>query len=688
MAQMTIDQAIQLARRHQLAGQTNEAESIYRQVLALQPDHVDVLNLLGVLACQIGRPDEAADLLGRALRIAPGWAEAHNNLGVAMQASGRLDAAIESYRHAVQLKPQYANAYYNLGIVLERSGRLEEAISAYGQGILLRPDYADAHNNFGNALKDAGRLEEAIAAYGNAIRLKPDYVAAHSNLAVALLYAGRLEEAVASARKAVELKPDFAETHYNLGTVLQGSGLLDEAVAEFRRTIELKADHAGANKNIGNILKNTGKLDEAIVAYRRALEIHPNETSAHDNLILAMLYSPNCDEKQIAAELGRWNHQHAEPLEKFIRPHNNPREPEKRLRVGYVSSDFRHHVVGQNLLPLLREHDHSQLEVFCYANVIRPDGLTAEFQRHADHWRDIAGLPDARAAEMIQEDRIDILVDAALHTAGNRLLIFARKPAPVQVTFAGYPGSTGLAAIDYRLTDPFLGPPESDDMRYCEKSIRLPESFWCYDALGAQIMPNALPAETSGNVTFGCLNNFCKTNEEVLRLWARVLKSVDRSRLIMLCAEGSHRGAVLEILQREGIEPDRVELIAHRPREEYLELYHRFDVGLDTIPYNGHTTSLDSYWMGVPVVTLVGKTVVGRAGLSQLSNLGLTELVAHDQEQFVKIAADLVGDLPRLAELRRTLRGRMEASPLMDAKRFARNVEAACRQMWRDRCSR
>ena len=271
--------------------------------------------------------------------------------------------------------------------------------------------------------------------------------------------------------------------------------------------------------------------------------------------------------------------------------------------------------------------------------------------------------------------------------ANNRLAVFARQPAPVQTTFAGYPGSTGLDTIAYRLTDPYLDPPGLNDSFYSETSIRLPDTFWCYDPLVTELAVNALPAESQGHITFGCLNNFCKVNEQVLRLWARILKTVDRSRLMVLCPEGSHRQSLLDLLQREEINSDRIELMAHRPRRQYLELYHRIDVGLDTFPYNGHTTSLDSFWMGVPVITLVGQTVVGRAGLSQLTNLGLKELVAQTPEQYIQIATDLAGDLPRLAELRRTLRPRMQASPLMDAPRFARNIEAAYRQMWRNWCA-
>jgi protein O-GlcNAc transferase len=279
-----------------------------------------------------------------------------------------------------------------------------------------------------------------------------------------------------------------------------------------------------------------------------------------------------------------------------------------------------------------------------------------------------------------------VLVDLTLHTRNNRLAVFAYKPAPVQATFAGYPGSTGLDTIDYRLTDPYLDPPGLSDEYYSETSLRLPDTFWCYHPLVDELTVNALPAQTHGYITFGCLNNFCKINEEVLELWARVLKAVDRSRLMILCPEGSPRQSVLHLLRREGIDLDRIDLIGRCRRAKYLELYHRFDLGLDTFPYNGHTTSLDSFWMGVPVVTLVGKTIVGRAGFSQLTNLGLPELISHTPEQYVEIAKGLASDLPRLAELRRTLRPRMQSSPLMDAPRFARNIEAAYRQMWRNWC--
>ena len=296
-------------------------------------------------------------------------------------------------------------------------------------------------------------------------------------------------------------------------------------------------------------------------------------------------------------------------------------------------------------------------------------------------------LSDDQAAEQIRTDRIDVLVDLTLHLADNRLLVFARKPAPVQVTFAGYPGSTGLHAIDYRLSDPYLDPSDIDESVYSERTIRLPDSFWCYDPLDSREVPvNPLPALETGVVTFGCLNNFCKINAGILATWAQVLQQVKNSRLVLLADQGSHRQRTVEFLGRQGVSSDRVEFVCFRPRPQYMELYHRIDLGLDSFPYNGHTTSLDSLWMGVPVITLVGETPVSRAGWSQLSNLNLRELAATTATKFVQIAVDLASDWPRLSDLRRTLRSRMTQSPLMDAPKFARGIESAYRHMWQTWC--
>ena len=337
------------------------------------------------------------------------------------------------------------------------------------------------------------------------------------------------------------------------------------------------------------------------------------------------------------------------------------------------------------------------MEVFCYSDVLVEDGLTERLRGvvGAERWRGIVGVGDERVVEMAREDGIDVLVDLTMHMARNRLKVFARRAAPVQVTWLAYPGTTGVVEMDYRITDVHLDPEGEHEGWYSEKTVRLADTFWCYAALGGEPEVNALPAAVGNDagaderavVTFGCLNNFCKVNEGVLKLWARVMREVEESRMIILAPEGDHREWALGIFAREGIEREKIEFVGYLPREQYLRMYHRIDIGLDTFPYNGHTTSLDSFFMGVPVVTLVGETVVGRAGLSQLMNLGLPELVARTEEEYVKIAVGLAGDLPRVGKLRVTLRNKMRRSALMDGGRFARNLEGAYRGMWERWCA-
>ncbi len=355
------------------------------------------------------------------------------------------------------------------------------------------------------------------------------------------------------------------------------------------------------------------------------------------------------------------------------------------MRIGYVSPDFRDHCQSLFTIPLLSHHDHEAFTIFCYSSVERPDRCTQRIASYADVWREVRPLDDAAICQVIRADRIDILVDLTMHMANGRPLVFARKPAPVQVAWLAYPGTTGIAAMDYRLTDPRLDPPGSE-AHNAERTVRLPNSFWCYDPLTDQPAVNPLPALSCAWLTLGCLNNPCKLTGQTLRLWGAVLRRLPNARLLLMAPPGPRRRRLHQRLAEQGIAAERVSFVPYRPRAEYLRSYHDIDLGLDTFPYNGHTTSLDSLWMGVPVITRVGKTWVGRGGLSQLFQLGLLELAAESDEGFVSAVVALAGDLPRLAALRQQLRGRLEQSPLMDAERFARDVEAAYRKIWRAYC--
>jgi protein O-GlcNAc transferase len=671
----------------QAQGRLPEATVRYRRALQLNPALAAAHNNLGSVLKDQGQLDEAVACCRRAIQLQPHHAEAHSNLAIALQEQGRLDEAIACYERAVQIDPQFDQAFYNLGNAWRCQGRFTESIACFQRAIQLKPAHAAAHRNLGLIAQDQGRLVEAIACYRQAIQADPEFAEAHNSLGLVLQMQNRIDEAIACYQRAIQLKPEFAAAHGNLGMALQSQEKLSEAIVCYRQALQLNPASAQVHNNLGNALKDQGRLAAAIASYRRAIELKPEFAAAHSNLVYTLLFCPGWDAQAIYDEHCRWNREHAADLAARVQPHANDRSPNRRLRVGYVSPFFQEHCQAFFMTPLLSAHDRENFEVFGYADVPGPDSVTAQLRSHADVWRDIAGLTDERIAQLIRDDRVDILVDLTMHMGAGRPRLFARKPAPVQVCWLAYPGTTGLSTIDYRLTDPYLDPPGLSDHFYAEESIRLPDTFWCYDPLTDGPAVNALPALQQGCVTFGNLNNFCKVNKPVLELWARVLRAVEHSRLLMLSPEGDHRREIEQLFEREGVAPDRVTFIARQPRQQYLELYHRIDLGLDTFPYNGHTTSLDSYWMGVPVVTIVGPTVVGRAGLSQLTNLGLTELVAKTPDQFVAIAAGLARDLASLDRLRATLRQRMQQSPLMDALRFAHGIEAAYRTMWQRWCA-
>ena len=691
---MNIQQVYDLALEHHRAGRLSEAGDLYRRILAVEPSHFKTLKSLGALACQLGQYEPAIEWSRQAAAVEPKDPGAWSNLGAAFWGAGQREAALVAYRRALELQPDHADATYNFANALRDSGRIDEALAAYRRALELKPARAEVGNNLGLTLELKGQFDEAVSAYQQALANKPDHVESLINLGHVFIRMGRIEDAIVALHRALELQPDCAEIHYNLGVALHESGQLDGAVHSYRRALALKPNFAEIENSLANTLCDQGLLDEAITAYRRAQLLSPGISEFQSNLILALHFHPAQDDRAIAQEQQRWSGKFGHFPAVRTESYANDRDPDRRLRIGYISGDFREHVVGRNIAPLFRCHDPQNFAVVCYSGVERPDNFTEVFRQRADLWRDTAGLTDEALTQIVREDGVDILVDLSQHTAGHRLPVFARRPAPVQVSFAGYPEGTGLEAIEYRISDAWLeGTERNDECRMtnadCTSAERalLIDSFWCFDPCGMEVAVNESPAGETGRVTFGSLHSFAKINERVLRLWARVLRGVHDSRLVLLSGFGSHRRRVLDILGSEGIDADRVEFVPRRPRQVYLELYHRLDVVLDPFPYGGHTTSLEALWMGVPVVSLVGRRPVSRAGLSILNNLGLPELAAFSEDDYVEIAVALAGDRPRLAELRRTLRPRMETSVLMDAPRFARGIESAYRAMWRQWCA-
>jgi predicted O-linked N-acetylglucosamine transferase (SPINDLY family) len=679
MQSLTAQQALDLAMQHHRAGRLSDAENIYRQILAAQPNHPDALHMLGVVALQVGNFQVAVDLISRAIAVNPNMAGYQSNLGLALTRLGRFVQAADAIEQSIRLNPNLTEAYCNLGDARLLAGQIEPAVAAYRSAIRLAPRRAVAHAGLGNALQAQEDFAGAIECYRQAISLDPNVADTWNNLTNALRRTKQVEQAIQAAQTAIRLKPDLAEAHANLGLCYRDQRRIDEAIDAFSAALRINPRQETTHNELGNAYKERAQLDEAIACYRRAMEINPKYSAAHSNLIYAMHFHPGIDAGMILEEARKWDRALGRG-EKETRGRGEMRAGRK-LRVGYVSADFRDHVVGRNLLPLFRHRDRDRFEVTCYATARMSDHVTDDFRSHSDHFCDLSSLTPQTAAQRVREDGIDILVDLSLHMGGTFLPMFALKPAPVQATFAGYPGTTGLSAIDFRLTDPYLDPPENDPF-YSERSIRLPSTFWCYEAF-ADAAPEVSPPplDRNGFVTFGCLNNFCKVNERVLELWASVLAEMPGSKMVLLAPEGESRRRTLAAFSRFGIDSARIEFVDIQPRNQYLKVYQKIDISLDTFPYNGHTTSLDSLWMGVPTVTLVGQLAVARAGFSQLSNLGLTELIAKTPQEYLQIAASLADDPRRLVQLRTTLRQTMQSSPLMDGRLFAANVENALRTM-------
>lgn len=683
------------AVKHHQAGRLPEAEADYRRALTAQPDHADAAFNLGVALRQAGKVDEAIAAYRRAIEIKPGYPEAHYNLGNALMAQGNADEAVAAYTQALRIKPDHARATANLGVAYANLGaglmdrkQYDEAVAAFDQALRLKPDHAEAHYNLGNALKLQGRPDDAAEAYAQALRVNPKLAEAHSNLGNTLTELGRLDEAIAAHRQAIALKPAAAEVHYNIGNTLKEQGRLDDAAAAYRHAFGLKPDYAEAHGNLGIVLMGQGRLDEAVAAYRRAIEVEPDAADTHSNMLFCLNYDDSQTSDRLFAAHREWDERYG----RFAQPgvHANDRTPGRRLRVGYVSPDFRTHSVACFLTPLFQGHSRQAVEVFCYADVIRPDAVTAHLRGLADHWLSAVGMPDDALAERIRADGIDILVDLAGHTAHNRLRVFARKPAPVQVTWLGYSNTTGLRAIDYRVVDDITDPPGAADGFASETLLRLPGGFLCYG--GAQDAPEPAPPPClkSGAVTFGSFNNPAKVSAATFDTWARLLTRIPDARLLLKgkpFADEATRASFLARLRERGIAAERVQLVAWLPGSAaHLSLYDQIDIALDPFPYNGTTTTCEALWMGVPVVTLRGDRHSARVGSSLLSQAGLTDWIADSTGGYVEIASALAANPGTLDTLRRSLRQRVAASSLCDGNGFARRMENAYRTIWQRWC--
>ncbi len=665
-------------------GKLDEAIARYRESLILNPKFAEAHNNLGNVLKERGELEDAVLSYHQALTHKPDFAEAHNNLGAALMEQGMGDEAVLCYHKAVTLKPNNAKLHNSLGNAHRRQGALEEAIASYRKAIALKPDFAEAHGNLGNVFNEKGQLDDAVASCRRAVAIEPDWAAAHDNLGNVLKEQGKREEAVASYLKALAIKPDYAQAHNNLGLALQDQGNLDDAVVSFRKAITIAPHIAEAHNNLGNALKILGHLDAAIFSYRQALVLQPNYTKAHSNLIFCMGYSAKLTSAEILQEAKRWQETHG--FKGDLPRHGNTPEPDRRLRIGLVSGDLRHHSVSYFLEAVLSHLDTKKLELYAYSSFVKEDDMTARIKSIVAKWRNASGRSDSQLAGDITADQIDILVDLSGHTAYNRLPVFSRKPAPVSVTWLGYGGTTGVDAMDYILSD-LQVLPEFDTAAFTEKPWRLPETWLCFLPPNLNIEVGPPPALAEGNITFGSFNNLTKVSDQTVACWAQVLKAVPNSRLLlksMQLGDAAVRETTFTRFATEGIDRQRLILKGHASEQtDHLRSYGNIDIALDTFPYAGGATSIEALWMGTPVLSLRGDRFVSHMGASILHNVGLEAWIADTEEIYVEKAKAFATDLSGLSALGKGLRSQLLQSPVCDAPRFAVNLEGAFRGMWK-----
>jgi protein O-GlcNAc transferase len=665
-------------------GQYEEAEASYRRALILKPDFVMAYCGIGLALNALGKREDAMAHYRKAIEINPNYFEAHTHIGNALRDVDRPGEAMLSYRRALEIKPDFFDAYFNLANILRAFGNHDEAIEVFHRVLAFNPNSAEAHNSLGNLLLEIGQAGGAIENYRRALQLAPKFAVACSNLGSAFRELGNFNDAVASCRRAIEIAPDFAMGYNNLGNAFRDLGQLDDAVIAYCKAVELDSELAIAHNNLGCVLRDRGHHEDAVISLRRAMALKPDYVAAYDNFLMTLQFIPTITQQDIFDAHKNFGEKFEAPLKSSWPAHTNRRDPDKRLKIGYVSGDFRRHVVAYFIEPILTYHDKSKVEVYCYANSTQQDVVVDNLMGEADHWVPCYAMSDVELAQRIVADGIDILIDLSGHTARNRLLAFARKPAPIQITYLGYPGTSGMSAIDYRLTDRYTEPEGSGaDQYYTEQLLRLPDSMWCYRP--AEDMPEItpLPALANGYLTFGSFNNANKIGSECIALWAALLRSLPSSRLMMATVpEGEMREHLAAQFLSHGIARDRIDFCAKLLPQDFQRALQQVDIALDPFPVNGATTTCESLWLGVPVLTLVGDRFLSRAGLSTLNAAHLSEFAASNQEKFIKTAISLANDLSRLAALRANLRERLKSTPLFDQQRFTRNLEDIYRNAW------
>lgn len=671
------------------AGRHAEAATLCAALLQDEPGNADALHLAGLLVYENGESERALSLIESAVAVAPMHVAALTDLGGLLTRAGRLDEAAVCFQRALAQDGNNPAALFNLGCTQQAQRQFDAALESYRSALAHSPGNLDILCNIGACLQELNRPAEAAATYRAAIALQPGDFKLLNNLGVALQADGKAAEARDCFAASLAIDPVSVRAHINVGMACYELGGLDEAMAYLQRALVLDPRFPEAHFSLGVVLHALCRHEEAITCYRRAIQLRPNYVAAHHNLLMTMLFVQDTPPEEVLAAHRHFGDIFEAPWKPSWPRHGNLRDPGKRLKIGYVSGDFRIHAVAYFIEPAIAQRDAAQVEVYCYSNSRRRDFFTERLIAEADHWRECAHLDDEAMARQIDQDGIDILVDLSGHSAHNRLTMFARKPAPVQMTYLGYPGTSGLTAMDYRITDGRIEP-EGPDYPYVETLLRLPESVWCYrpsEDMAGPLLP--LPALSNGYLTFGSFNNINKIGDDCLILWAHLLCSVPSARLLMVTVpEGEVRHKLHRRFAELGVASERVQFEGKLPPLEFKQRLQTVDITLDPYPINGATTTCESLWQGVPVLGVVGKRFLSRAGLSVLGAARMADFAAPSVEDFVKMAVLLSNNLPLLANIRAGLREHLQGTPLLDQPSFARSLESLYREAWRAWCAR
>jgi predicted O-linked N-acetylglucosamine transferase (SPINDLY family) len=622
-------------------------------------------------------------MLRRAIAINEDYPEGYVNLGTTLLESHRYEEAEACYRRAVALKPDLVDGHYNLGNTLKCLERHAEASTCFRRALELRPGWERALNNLGVALYKMGRMEDAEASLERAIESNPDYVESYANLGLVQHERGQLDKACETYDKALRIRTRLPQILSNYGVTLHAMGRLFEAEQIYLKALASDPEFPDALSNLGTLLQDMGRFDEAIGCYRRILELSPTHLRVRSRLLFIYNYLGSYSAKQYVDEAGRYG-ELARSLVTISYAHELPETQPARLRVGLVSGDLRNHPVGYFLEGVLVALSSKDVELYAYQSYYKTDELTSRIKPLFAAWRTIYDLGDSAAARVIRDDGIHVLIDMSGHTQHNRLPLFSWKPAPVQVSWLGYFATTGVAEIDYLIGDPYVTPAH-ETAHFAESIWTLPKSYWCFSVPACTLEVARLPATGVGYITFGCFNNLNKMNDAVVSAWARILYRVPGSRLYLKytqLGDAKMRDITIARFAEHGICPERLILEGASSRAEYLACFNKVDIALDPFPYPGGTTTIEGLWMGVPFITKAGDRFLSHAGETIAHNAGLSDWIAEDEDEYVRMAVHHASDLSRLAELRAVLRDQVLKSPLFDASEFAGHFEQAMWGMW------